>query len=85
MVTIAIDEKIRKKLLVIAGELQKKSGKKINFNDVLDYLTNKFADDAKRPELFENFCKPPTPKISFQEIYDELIEERMKDEQKYKL
>ena len=85
MVTIAIKEKIRKRLLMIAGELQKEMGEKINFNDVLDYLTKKFEENRKKPELFKKFCEPPTPKVSFQELYDDLITERMNDEKRYKI
>jgi hypothetical protein len=83
MVTIAIDETIRKKLLIIAASLQKKSGKKINFNDVLRYLTEIYEEKTKNTNYFKLFCEPIQPDISFDELYDELIKERRRDENKF--
>jgi len=83
MVTIAIDEAIRKKLLIIAANLQKNSGKKINFNDVLRYLTEIYEEKTKNPNYFKLFCEPIQPDISFDELYDELIKERRRDENKF--
>ncbi len=83
MVTIAIDESIRKKLLMIAANLQKKFGRKINYNDVLQYLTQLYEENTKNPEYFKHFCEPIQPDITFNELYGELIKERRRDENKY--
>ena len=83
MVTIAIDETIRKKLLMIAASLQKKLGRKINYNVVLQYLTQIYEENTKNPEYFKRFCEPIQSGIKFDEIYGELIQERRRDEKKY--
>ena len=83
MVTIAIDETIRKKLLMIAANLQKKFGRKINYNDVLKYLTQLYEENTKNPEYFKRFCEHIQPDITFNELYGELIKERRRDENKY--
>jgi hypothetical protein len=81
MVTIAINDENRKRLLAIAADLQKKSGKKINFDDVISYLAKVYEQDFRRPELFEQFCQPIAG-VSFETLYAELIMERKRDEQR---
>jgi hypothetical protein len=83
MVTIAIDERIRRKLLMIAATLQKKFGRKINYNDVLEYLTQLYEENTKNPEYFRRFCEPIQADIKFNEVYGELIQERRRDENRY--
>jgi len=80
MVTIAISEKVRRRLLIIAADLQKALGKKINFNEVLEYLTKKYEENNKNPMLFEKFCEPINPNIGFNEVYRELLKGRKEDE-----
>lgn len=80
MVTIAISKETRRKLLEIASELQKNSEKKLDFEDVIEYLITLHEHKMKKPELFEAFCRP-IEKVSFEEIYGELIKERRRDEE----
>jgi len=81
MVTIAIRDENRKKLLLIGADLQKKSGKKVDFDDVISFLTRTYEYNLRRKEMFEFFCKPVVG-ADFGNLYAELIAERRKDEQR---
>ena len=79
MVTIAVDNETRKKLLEIASDLQKKLGRRVDFNETISYLISLYEKERKNLELFKLFCKP-IEGLRFEEVYQELIEERRRDE-----
>jgi len=81
-VTIAIKDENRKKLLLIAADLQKKSSKKVDFDDVISFLTRTYEHNLRRREVFEFFCRPVAG-ADFGDLYAELIAERRKDEQRF--
>jgi len=81
VVTIAINDENRKKLLLIAADLQKKSGRRVDFDDVISFLTGTYEHSLRRKEMFELFCKPVAG-ADFGNLYAELIAERRKDEQR---
>jgi hypothetical protein len=81
MVTIAIKDENRKKLLLIAADIQKKSSRKVDFDDVISFLTRSYEHNLRRMEMFELFCKP-VPGVDFGNLYVELVAERRKDEQR---
>lgn len=79
MATISIDESTRKKLLSIAADLQKEYGERVDFDRVIDYLTESYESRQRRPELWNRFTQP-IPGVKFDEAYDELMRERRRDE-----
>ena len=79
MVTIAVDNETGKKLLEIASDLQKKLGRRVDFNETISYLISLYEKKRKNPELFKLFCKP-IEGLRFEGVYQELIEERRRDE-----
>ena len=79
MVTIAVDNETRRKLLGIASDLQKKLGRRVDFNETISYLISLYEKERKNPELFKLFCKP-IEGLRFEGVYQELIEERRRDE-----
>ncbi len=81
MVTIAITEENRRKLLSIAADLQKKTGRRVDFDEVISYLTRTYERSIRRSELFELFCKP-VEGGDLNTLYAELISERREDEQR---
>lgn len=81
MTTISISEYTKKRLLIVAGELQSKLGKKVDFNDVINHLLNLYENSKRSPELFKRFATP-IKGVSFKELYDELIRERELDEER---
>lgn len=80
MVTIAVSEENRAKLLRIAGELQKNLGKRVSFDEVISYLIGLYEEKRRRLELFRLFCEP-VEGASFEEAYRELVRTRRKEEE----
>ena len=81
MVTISLREETRKKILSIAGELQKQKGDRVDFDEVINYLADAYKKGEQNRELFELFCRP-VPKARFKDLYALLIKERRMDEQR---
>ena len=79
MVTISIREETRKKILFIAGDLQKQKGDRVDFDQVINYLADAYKKSERKTDLFELFCKP-VPKVKFENLYGNLIRERRMDE-----
>jgi len=82
MVTISISEQTRKKILSIAGELQKEKGRRVDFNEVIMHLADSYKKGEQSPELFELFCGP-VGKVRFRDIYAALMKERRTDERRH--
>lgn len=81
MVTISISEETRKKILSIAGELQKQKGHRVDFDEVIRYLANIYKKSEKKQELFELFCAPT--RVRFKDVYAMLMKERRTDERRH--
>jgi len=81
MVTIAINDENRRKLLSIAADLQKKTGRRVDFDEVISFLTRTYERNLRRMEMFQLFCRPVVG-ADFNSLYAELIAERRKDEQR---
>lgn len=82
MVTISISEQTRKKILSIAGELQKERGRRIDFDEVIMHLADMYRKGERSPELFELFCGP-IGKVRFRDMYAALMRERRTDERRH--
>ncbi|MGB9759550.1 MAG: VapB-type antitoxin [Thermoproteota archaeon] len=76
MSTISVTEDVKEALLKIASELQIKRGRRVDLNEAIRYLLNM---RVKRPDLLEEACKPVH---GFEEAYEELKKERMRDEER---
>ncbi len=81
MTTIAVSNATKRKLLEVAADLQRRLGRKVDFDDAISYLISLYEENAKRYELFELFCRP-VKEASFEELYRELVEERRQDEER---
>ena len=79
MITITIKDEIKRELLSIAADLQKRYGRKVSYNEVLEYLISKYKENIKNIDLFKQFCNPPKEKVNFEDIYRELRNERLRD------
>jgi hypothetical protein len=69
IVTISISEEVRRELLRIAGILQSRTQRKMDYEDVIRYLIRKSARDER---LLRSACKPIDLPI------DELLQELKK-------
>ncbi|MHA1377043.1 MAG: hypothetical protein ACTSRG_01555 [Candidatus Helarchaeota archaeon] len=79
MVTVSIKKDTHHELIKIAADLQKKLGKKIDFDNTIRYLIDLYTAKMPRPKLFEKFCEP-IEGITFDLLYDDLQKERKIDE-----
>lgn len=82
MVTISISEETRKKILSIAGELQKRKGRRVDFDEVIKYLAYMHEKREQKQELFELFCSP-VGRVRFKDVYAMLMKERRMDERRH--
>jgi hypothetical protein len=83
MVTISIKEQTRRKILSIAGELQRQKGRRVDFDEVIRHLADMYEKGEQKRELFELFCSPVDKgRIRFKDIYATLMKERRMDEQR---
>lgn len=78
MSTIYVSPETKKELIKISGELQARWGHRVNFDDVIKFLIKCYRSRQRRKELFELFTSP-IPGVSFEECYEELIEERRRE------
>jgi predicted CopG family antitoxin len=76
MTTIAVTDEVKEKLLKIASELQIKLGRRVSFDEALEYLLN---EREKKPRLLEEAGKP-TPEG--EEALEELYRKRGLDEKR---
>ncbi len=81
MTTIAVSNATKRRLLEVAADLQRRLGRKVDFDDAISYLISLYEENAKRYELFELFCSS-IKEASFEELYRELVEERRRDEKR---
>ncbi len=81
MVTISISEETRRKILSIAGDLQRLKGERVDLDEVISYLTDAYRKGEKRKDLFELFCRPVSG-ARFRDLYASLVRERRMDERR---
>jgi len=81
MVTVAISDENRKRLLAIAADLQKETGRRVDPNEVIGFLIEAFERSYRKIELFRLFCRPVAG-VSFKDLYAELVAERSEDERR---
>ena len=80
MTTISIKEDTRKKLLRIAGEIQKKTQERADFDTVIRFLIDVYTEKQIDPEAWRKFTDP-IPGVDFNSVYQELVLERRLDEE----
>ncbi len=79
MTTISIKEETRKKLLRIAGELQKRTQKRADFDTVIRFLIDEYTERQVDKEAWERFTAPISG-VDFDSLYVDLMLERRLDE-----
>ncbi len=55
MTTISVTEDVKKRLLLVASELQVRWGRRVDLNDAIRYLID---ERGGRPELLDEACRP---------------------------
>jgi hypothetical protein len=80
MTTISIKEDTRKKLLQIAGELQKRTQSRADFDSVIRFLIENYMQKQIDQEAWSKFTTP-VPGMNFDSVYRDLILERGRDEE----
>ncbi len=78
--TITISERTRRELLKVAGELQQKRGKRVDYEDVIRHL---ISEHQKKARLLRKACHPVG--VPAEEFRDELrigrTEDRLEEEE----
>jgi hypothetical protein len=77
MTTISVTTNVKKRLLEFASELQIKLGRRVDFNEAIEFLLSQ--QQKKDPELLREACKP-TP--GAEGAVEELLKERQLDEER---
>jgi len=75
--TITISDRTRRELLKVAGELQQKRGKKVDYEDVIEYLLQR----GGKSETLLRAASVPTGRTS-EEIREALRQGRAEDRRK---
>jgi len=83
MTTISIKEDTRKKLLQIAGELQRKTLTRADFDTVIQFLIDAYIERQVDLKAWNRFTSPISG-VDFDSIYNDLILERHLDEEQGK-
>ena len=83
MTTISIKEDTRKKLLQIAGELQRKTLTRADFDMVIQFLIDAYIERQVDLKAWNRFTSPISG-VDFDSIYNDLILERHLDEEQGK-
>lgn len=81
MTTISIKEDTRKKLLRIAGELQKRTQERTDFDTVIQFLIDIYNERQVDLEAWGKFTAPVSG-IDFDSLYNDLIMERKLDDKR---
>ncbi|MFQ6137413.1 MAG: hypothetical protein ACE5PM_09585 [Candidatus Hydrothermarchaeales archaeon] len=77
MTTISVTKNVKKQLLEFASELQIMLGRRVDFNEAIEFLLSQ--RQAKNPGLFREACKPAP---GAEEAIEELLKERKTDEER---
>ncbi len=76
-----IKEETKTKLIKIAADLQKKTGKRVDFDTAISFLIDQFLNQEQDWEKFEIFCIPFN-KVTKEELLEGLYQGRKEDEKK---
>jgi len=76
MVTIVIDENTRKRLLLIADDLEKKIGRKLDLNSVINFLARQYELSTMKAKSSEKSSIPIDLKKAFDELQEDFVRER---------
>jgi 23S rRNA-/tRNA-specific pseudouridylate synthase len=79
MTTISIKEDTRKGLLRIAGEIQKRTHERVDFDSVIQFLIELYDKNQFDSKAWRQFTKP-IPGVDFDIVYKDLIMERKTDD-----
>ncbi|MHA1283630.1 MAG: VapB-type antitoxin [Promethearchaeota archaeon] len=82
MGTVMLKEDTKTKLIKIAADLQKKRGKRVDFDETISYLIDLYFNKKKNWKKFEEFCKP-IKDLKLEDVMEELKRGRMEDEKKF--
>ena len=77
-----LKEDTKKKLTMVAADLQKKTGERVDFDTAISYLIDRYLEESKDWEKFAEFCEP-LEKVTKEELLDELYRGRREDEKKF--
>ena len=75
MESIKVKEETKKKLTEIAGMLEKKLGRRVSYDDVINYLIERKFKDRKLAEGLFGIAKG-------ENLYEELLKGRKEDDEK---
>ena len=78
MATISIGEVNRKRLLSIASDL-KKTGKRVDFDEVISHVTEACESKQPRQVLWDLFTQPLRG-VHFKDLHREMLKERKRDD-----
>ncbi|MGV9199202.1 MAG: hypothetical protein ACOC4M_10315 [Promethearchaeia archaeon] len=70
-------------LTKIAADLQKKTGKRIDYDTAISFLINEYLEKKKNWNKFDEFCEP-IKDLAKDELLEELYKGREEDEKKYR-
>ncbi len=79
MATISIGEANRKRLLSIASDLQKKTGERVDFDEVISHLAEAYESKQPRQDFWDLFTQP-LPSVRFKDFHREMLKERKRDD-----
>lgn len=79
MTTISITKDVKRRLLEFASELQITLGRRVNFNEAIEFLLSQ--RHAKNPRLLKEACRTAP---GAEEAVRELLRERAADEERAK-
>jgi hypothetical protein len=79
MTTISIKEDTRKKLLQIAGEIQRRTQERVDFDTVIRVLIDVYTEKQIDPQAWRRFTAS-IEGVDFDSVYNDLILERRADD-----
>jgi hypothetical protein len=79
MTTISIKEDTRKKLLQIAGEIQRRTQERVDFDTVIRVLIDVYTEKQIDLQAWGRFTAP-IEGVDFDSVYNDLVLERRADD-----
>ncbi|MFQ5832462.1 MAG: hypothetical protein ACE5H4_07160 [Candidatus Thorarchaeota archaeon] len=79
MTTISIKEDTRRKLLQIAGDIQKRTQERVDFDTVIRFLIDVYTEKQIDLRAWKRFTAPIAG-VDFDSVYHDLILERRADD-----
>jgi len=84
MGTVMLKEDTKTKLIRIAADLQKKTGRRTDFDGAISYLIDQYLNQNQDWEKFEIFCEP-IKNVTSEQLLEELKQGRNEDEKKFSI